>query len=448
MTVKIAQTLDDFDFTLETKPLDDSNYEDYYVITKEGRGGDPIATLLNKFQKRNEKNWKILFSGFYGCGKSTELMRLKRELDDDFLIKIFSVRERLDPNKVTISELLITVMKDLFYLVKENHSKIKLSKKLLEKLENWTKTIYEEEIKYKYIDGRAGAGLDIQAGFGKVFNVLAKLGLDFNAGRQYKEITSKPVEQTLTELILNCNELIAEIKKQLPKLNKSNVIFIIEDLEKVPLTVAENLFFNYAKQMTSVNCSFIYTFPISLVFNTKYKVIINEFDDNLPLPMIKVHEKDGSDYRPGIESITGILDKRIDKTKKLIPPALLEDFVRMSGGSLRDLFRMLTLAAENATEDNREKIKKEDFQRSVDALKNDYYSTISYNEKTGMNAEEYYNILVDCCNSPDKKPMDVKGLIDLKHNMCILGYNGKGWFDVHPVVKEILKDKQLIDCEQ
>jgi len=43
--------------------------------------------------------------------------------------------------------------------------------------------------------------------------------------------------------------------------------------------------------------------------------------------------------------------------------------------------------------------------------------------------------------------MDVKGMMDLKHNMCILGYNGDVWFDFYPVVKEILKDKNLLKSE-
>ena len=146
MVVKIAQTLDDIEITLDNKALTEDNYEDYYVVTKEGRGEDPTSKLIRRFEKHKEKNTKILFSGFRGCGKSTELLRLKRALEKDFLINIFSVREKLDPNNLTISEILITVMKDLFYIVKENYNLIKLSNKLIKNLENWADSIYKEEI--------------------------------------------------------------------------------------------------------------------------------------------------------------------------------------------------------------------------------------------------------------------------------------------------------------
>lgn len=443
MTGKIAQKLDDFDFTLDTKPLNEDNYEDYYVVTKEGRGEDPTSKLIKKLRKLEDKDLKILFSGFKGCGKSTELYRLKRELDKDFLIRIFSVFNNLDPNNLTISEILITVMKDLFDFVNENFKQIKLSKKLIENLENWANTIYtKEETKYRYYEGKMGTGVDIKAGFGRILNVFAKLGLDFNAGRKFKEITRQEINKTLSELILNCNLLIFEIKNQLHKVNKHNIIFIIEDLEKVALGVAEDIFFNYSRQLTSISCSFIYTFPISLVYNPKYTIILNEFDFNITLPMIKVHDKSGKNYEPGIDSIIQIIHRRVGEN--LISLKILKDFIRMSGGCLRDLFRMLLLAAENAIEKEKEKIDQEDFDYSLNKLKNNYYNTIAYNEQTGLTAGDYYKILADCCKSPDKKPEDVKGLMDLKHNLCILGYNGKEWYDVHPVVKELLKEKKLI----
>ena len=85
-------------------------------------------------------------------------------------------------------------------------------------------------------------------------------------------------------------------------------------------------------------------------------------------------------------------------------------------------------------------IEQEDYHYGLNKLKNEYYSTISYNEESGLDARDYYNILVDCCNSEDKRPEDVKGLMDLKHNLCILGYNGDHWYDVHPVDKDLLED--------
>ncbi|MDQ1351578.1 MAG: hypothetical protein QG657_1883 [Acidobacteriota bacterium] len=448
MKITIAKNIDDIDLSLVIRPLNKDNYDDYYVVTRDGRGEDPTAILIRKFlklkNKNLEQNLKILFSGFPGCGKSTELFKLKQELDGDFLVRTFSVLDKLDPNNLSISEILITIMGDLFEFVNDNYKKMTLSKKLLENIENWTASIYDEKTTYKYFTGNISAGGNVEAGFGKILNIFARLGLDFNAGRKFQQIIKKDSSPNLTELILNCNLLIMEIKKQLPEIGKHNIIFIIEDLEKIDRKLAEEIFFTYSKQLTAIDCCFIFTFPISLVYNPKSNVIARDFDENFTLPMIKVHEKDNTDFEAGINSILAIINKRIAPDKNIIPRDLLVKFIRMSGGCLRDLFRMLKMAAENAVDHGKTTIEEDDFQYSLKRLKTDYANSLSYDEESKLTTRDYYNILANCCHSADKKPEDVKGLMDLKHNCCILGYNGDGWFDVHPVVKEILRDKEVI----
>jgi hypothetical protein len=438
----IAQNLNQIDITLDNKALNESNYEDYYVFTGEARGEDPTAELIRKLKNLQNKNLKTLFSGFKGCGKSTELFRLSRELKEDFVIRIFSVRERLDPNNLSISEILIAMMKDLFDFVNENYRAIKLSDKLLKNLDNWSGTIYTEDERHRMYDTEAAAGVEINPIFKKILGVMGKLDIDFRSGRKFSQITKKEERQTLSELIQNCNLLLLEIKGKLHKVNKKNIIFIIEDLEKIDLESAEKLFYSYGAQLTAMDCSVIYTFPISLVFNPRYNIILNEFDENFVLPMIKVHDKNEKDYTSGIESIEKILNKRI--APQLMPEEIMKRFILSSGGCLRDLFRMIKLGAGSAINKTRSTIEEPDFQYGFNKLKNDYFNTISYDERTGLDANDFYNILADCCKSKDKRPPDVKGMMDLKHNLCILGYNTDTWFDVHPAVKALLREKGLL----
>lgn len=439
----IAQNLNEIDNTLDVKALNENNYDDYYVATQEARGGeDPISEISRKIKNLKDKNLKILFSGFKGCGKSTELLRLQKMLNEDFVIQIFSVRERLDPNNLSISEILIAMMRDLFEFVKNYYAVIRLSDKLLKNLDNWTNTIYTEDERHWDYDIEIGAGGNLNPIFKNILAVMGKLGLDFKSGRKFSKITKKDERQTLSELIVNCNLLLFEIKKQLPEIKKKNIVFIIEDLEKIDLNTAEELFYNYAPQLTAINCGIIYTFPISLVYNSKYNIILNEFNENFILPMIKVHDKSGHDYTPGIESMEGILDKRI--ASGLMSREVMVRFIQSSGGCLRDLFRMIKLAAGIAISRGKTVIEETDFQYGFDKLKTDYFNTISYDERTGLDANDFFRILADCCKSKDKRPADVKGMMDLKHNLCILGYNTDTWFDVHPVVKELLKEKGLL----
>ena len=82
----IAGNLNEIDITLESKALNEDNYESYYVATQEARGGeDPISEISRKIKNLENKNLKVLFSGFKGCGKSTELLRLQKALKEDFV---------------------------------------------------------------------------------------------------------------------------------------------------------------------------------------------------------------------------------------------------------------------------------------------------------------------------------------------------------------------------
>lgn len=439
----IARDLNQIDITLDNKALNEKNYNDYYVPTGDARGEDPTAELIRKLKNLQDKNLKILFSGFKGCGKSTELLRLSRELKEDFVIRIFSVRERLDPNNLSISEILIAMMKDLFDFVKEHYRAIKLSDKLLKNLDNWSASIYSEDERHRMYDTEAAAGVEINPIFKKILGVLGKLAIDFRSGRKFTQITKKEERQTLSELIQNCNLLLLAIKGKLHKVKKKNIVFIIEDLEKIDLESAKELFQRYGAQLTAVDCSVIYTFPISLVYYTGYTNIRSEFDENFILPMIKAHDKNGNDYIPGIESIERILKKRLDPA--LMPEEIMKRFILSSGGCLRDLFRMIKLGAGSAISKEQSTIEEQNFQYGFNKLKNDYFNTISYDERTGLDANGFYEILANCCKSKDKRPPDVKGMMDLKHNLCILGYNNDTWFDVHPVVKELLREKGLLE---
>ena len=46
--------------------------------------------------------------------------------------------------------------------------------------------------------------------------------------------------------------------------------------------------------------------------------------------------------------------------------------------------------------------------------------------------------------SKTKKVDNTLTVLGLRHNLCILGYNDEGWCDVHPVVRTILQERELI----
>jgi hypothetical protein len=63
-----------------------------------------------------------------------------------------------------------------------------------------------------------------------------------------------------------------------------------------------------------------------------------------------------------------------------------------------------------------------------------------------VKAGDYFDALVRVAKSESKEPGNTREELELRQNLCILSYNAEGWIDVHPMVKEILIKKQLIDA--
>jgi hypothetical protein len=88
-----------------------------------------------------------------------------------------------------------------------------------------------------------------------------------------------------------------------------------------------------------------------------------------------------------------------------------------------------------------------DYTKSFFRLRRDYENTIAekrVNNELVISVEEYYETLKGVALSETKKVDNTGAALDLRQNLCILGYNDEGWCDVHPVVRSILQERKLI----
>ncbi len=437
-----ASTLDDIYYCFANKPLEIEDIDKYYVNADKGRGLTPMKKMKRILERNPGGSYKFLFAGYKGCGKSTELNRLEKELINDFIILNFSVRKELDVLNINYIELFLALMKRLFDFVNEE-KKIEIPENYLKNITNWVQSKEIEEIRDKYL------GADIQT------NLQAKLGIPFfadffarftasaKASSSLKETLKMKVEPKLSELISNCNLLINEIKNQSGKIDKKGLIIIVEDMDKVDLALGEDIFYVHSAQLTQLNCHTIYTFPIALKYYIRFTSIKNNYTDSFDLPMIRINNKDGSPFKEGRELMREIIGKRM-AFSLFENLDIIEKMIAYSGGCLWDLFRLIKDAADNALEKEREIITAEDFKVAYLYLKSDYESTISENKKENIPVDAYYKMLVECANDKNKKPRQTKELLDLRNNLTVLGYNGESWSDVHPVVRDILAERGLL----
>jgi len=430
-----------------SQPLSLAELDDYHVPTAVARGGNPVNRLEKLFSAgiENAHKYQILFAGYKGCGKSTELNLLEKRLQDDFLVINFSVMRELDPINLHYVDLFIATMEQLFSVVEEETFRKHISETYLASIQNWVASKEVQEIKDKHftLEAEAGAGMSVSY----FANFFARFRASAKSSKSMRETIQRTIEPKLSELVNQCNDLIREVGNHLHRIEKKDILFIIEDLDKVPLDRAEELFYNYSDQITQLDSNIIFTFPIPLFYNTRFKTISNYFDECFVLPMVKIKEQDGADNPTGRQVLKTIVEKRMD-LDLFEDLEHLEKMISYSGGCIRDLFRMVVEAAENGVEFEREKIAEDDYFSAFQLLKREYDQTIADKVETIdgrqtviIPVKDFYDALVHLAQSKSKLPESTQVVMELRQNLTILGYNGEGWCNVHPIVIEILKSR-------
>lgn len=445
-----ATEIDEVYTTFKYRPLFIHELDKFYIENENVRGGRPARKRISRtLEKEIDDYQHILLVGYKGTGKSTELNYLQREKqNENYLVINYSVMKELDPLHLNYIELFIVTMEQLFALADKNN--LVISKEYLKNIQLWLQSKEIINIKEKYNIGVEGeAGLDGSIGIPYLHKFFYKFKMSAKSSRSLKETIKTNIEPKLSELIEHCNLLIKEIKLELLRVGKKDLLVIIEDLDKIPIDRAEDVFFNYANQITSLECNIIFTFPITSYFNIRFNTIRQYFTEVLELPMIKVKNRDQSVFQEGVDTLKRIVERRMDM-QLFEREELLDNLIEKCGGCIRDLFRLIAEAAENAIDYNRKRITKVDCDNSIVSLKKDYRNTIADKPKDEeiIKAETYYKVLVKIAKSVDKIIDNTEETLDLRQNLCLLGYNGEGWCDVHPIVKDILIERKLWDGKQ
>jgi len=448
MEIKKANTIDEIYGAVLARALTIEEMDQFYCETDAVRSKTSAKFQLKTIIRQNAiagNNAHLLFVGYRGCGKSTELNHLQKELQNEYAIINYSVMEELDPQSIQYIELFIVTMEKLFRFAIDNQLDIDTS--FLEKIVSWTQTKEINEIKDKHFSLEAEAGIETKLGIPYLQQFFLKLKGAAKASKSFKETIKRTLEPRLSELIKHCNELISEVRIKMMGLGYKDLVIFIEDLDKIPLDVAKILFFNYANQLTQLRATVIYTFPVSLYYNTKFGAIRNYFTEIIELPMVKIRQKDGNPYQEGIGVLKNIVTTRINQSL-FANEAVLLKFIMITGGVIRDLFNIINRAAIAALYEERGSINEDHYMTAYYSLKREYNNTIAdYKDEEGniFKASSFYEAMAILAKDLEKKTDNSDIMLLLRQNLCVLSYNGEGWCDVHPILKDELRERHYID---
>lgn len=357
---------------------------------------------------------KILFTGHRGCGKSTELNRLAAdpEILNSFLLVKYSVFDVLDPNDIRFADLLFSMAAQTY--TRALDADLPLAESLIDRLNRWRQTI-----EIKKID-KEEAAVEVKGKLKAFFlEAMGRLQRGVESKKEVREV----LEPRLTDLMEITNTILDEVRLAL--LGK-DILIIIDDIEKAPISIGRNLFVDNAPVLTQPRCKIIYTLPIALYCSKDFPGTIASIGTSYILPNFHVMTRTGQKDRATIRHLSEMVAKRIDSS--LIDPAALERTIVNSGGVTRDLMRALRGACTIALTHGGDRILRPDVDQSLAEIRNQYNRFLS---------DDHLAILAKVA---DRKAAGSSALeMDLTHALAILEYlNGEQWVDVHPMVKPLL----------
>ncbi|MBU7581465.1 MAG: ATP-binding protein [Nostoc sp. TH1S01] len=394
-------------------------------------GNDSIEKLIQYIEYSPNGDAKIIFTGHTGCGKSSLLAELSRQIEGNYFVVLFSIADSIERSAVDHINILFAIALNL--MSEAEARKVEIPKSTKEQIYGWFAT------RTRTTETELGSGLELG------FDLLKVIKAQLKADAKVREEITQEFERKISDLVARINEIAALIQTA----SKKETIVIIDDLDKLDLERVNEIYGNNIKSLFQPNIRIIYTVPIAVMCNTfLWNIIKAESNYRIVvMPVIKIFSKGDNrltDAKPRTEAtniLCEILQKRI--SSELIDKSAAEKIVVYSGGVLRELIRianvccLICLRLIKQTPEARIVIDSQVIEQAIKEIRNELSLRLG---------KEDFKILKTIYE--DFEPDDVKQseFLELLHGLFILEYrNDETWYDIHPILIETLKRRGLIN---
>lgn len=412
-------------------PLTDPE-SDLYVdfdagVGLRGEGGSCMESLQHRIRLADPLRGSVqLFTGFPGTGKTTEIHRLKRALEQEpgdwssvVLIDAQDYFDRYTPLSIT------DVLRVLAYHLDREATRAE------------------------------GRDPDVVPGYGVRFWQLLQsdvdikgMGFEAYGASLMAEIKDNPTFRQKAEAALQLRfqhfaiEAHEVIREAIIRLRRATgltrVVVILDGLEKMTALTPEaraemeeslESVFSIHAPWLRLPCHTIYTFPLWLRFRTTDLSTCYD-GPALTLPMVKIRKRDGTTHTAGVDRLVELVKRRLggDLGPVFGPDAraTLVPLIEASGGYPRDLLRLV---------------------RDVISLARTFPVDAAHIERAiGGLAEEYKMVSllanldvaahVALHHALPQGEAEVRAASWLFERWLVLTYrNGEEWYDLHPLVR-------------
>ena len=451
----------------QTLSLDNSKEDrKYYIDFSSVRGEKVIEDIKNRitFWSSDEPTCQ-LFTGHIGCGKTTELRRLKAELtNEDYHVVYFESDEDLEMTDVDVGDILLAIARRIDTSLKE--AEIQLNPTGFKKLLLDVGNILNSEVTglnlrtslkvggEKLLEGELGFNHNKKENETSISFLIGDIILKAKDSPKLRDKLRGYLEPQVNRIIKAINtELIEPSIKQLKQRDKKGLVVIIDNFDRVVNTKKpwgrnqpEYLFIDRGEQLSRLNCHLVYTIPSALRFVNEANRLKDRFGNIYCLPMIAIKSHDGNNHEEGLNFLRKMVlarafpqlseQKRFENIGEVFDiPETLDRLCLFSGGHVRQLLRLLnqSIATEMKLPISRQsldKIIKEEQNFQKLSITKDQWPLLRQIKKSKKVTKE----------TEEDNSYDI-----LMRNLLVFEYKDQegDWFNINPILASVkeLKDE-------
>ena len=397
-------------------------------------GNASLEELVQLVEDNASRDAKIIFSGHRGCGKSTLLAEFGRNLSDRYFVAFFSIAETIEMSDVNHINILFAIAINL--MSRAEQEQINISESIKNEFYKWF-------AKRTQVEVETPKSAEFSVGFDLFKIITGKLRTEASIRNELK----REFERNISDLVAKLNEIAAAIQGA----SKKEILVIIDDLDKLDLAVVRSIFQEHIKALFLPGFSIVYTIPISSLRDISLSATLRtEADDQIVImPVSKLLSKgERRKTNPGyqdnaIETLCKILHKRIPK--EILEPDVARQMTLHSGGVLRELMRISNRCCRICLREIRRspgqtsfKVNSVVLEEAIKDLRLDFETTLGKTD---------YKILKETYEKFLPEDPKQQAFLDLLHGLDVLEYrNNEVWYDLHPIVMDLLQRKGLINA--
>jgi energy-coupling factor transporter ATP-binding protein EcfA2 len=430
----LATTLKEAYRACDLSPLRDQDMDRYYVDLSKVRNTKAVAKIdtILSFQEPEEFT-TILFTGHRGCGKSTELRRLEEKWKQEYFIIYLEADREIDIQDARYTDLYLVLFKQIEYELRK--LAIQFDRALISNFEAWFKEITEENEQTVESSVSMSGTLEVSSSpvpIPFIAKLLVKLLAQIKGSDKSKKTIRQVLEQDISRLQADLNFLLqdglSKLRVKFPHYKGFLVVF--DNLDRVPPSVGDHLFFDYAPQLQTLKCNIIYTVPISVLYSEKK--VTNFFANSTIVPMINIYllkrDVENLTYRDDVlKTVASLIEQRVEIDAVFEEYDRLLDLIKASGGHIRQLMQMMRTAIISASSTGKNKINTEDITAAIKEEQFDFERIIP---------DEHYPVLVKVYLDKEISKNELGQMV--MFNTSALEYNGnERWNYINPVIKSI-----------